>query len=118
MWSYSGNPASSEKDKYRFLLSDTDSTSPILSDEEISYILTEHTDNIVRLKHLFEVAATIFARDCRKSLGPQTEDPTERQKYFDDKAKYYSKLVAGSSGLSLPNYSGAKVFTKGMQSNV
>lgn len=38
-WSYSGDPASSDKDAVRFWVQDTDSAVPLLSDEEIQYLL-------------------------------------------------------------------------------
>src|SRR5688500_12229196 len=42
-WSYSGDPSSSSLDEVRFLLGDIDSTYPLLSDEEITYLLQERT---------------------------------------------------------------------------
>lgn len=44
-WTYSGNPSSSLLDEVRFLIGDTDSTFPLLQDEEIQYTLTENSDN-------------------------------------------------------------------------
>lgn len=38
-WSYSGDPASSDKDAVRFWVQDTDNAVPLLSDEEIGYLL-------------------------------------------------------------------------------
>jgi hypothetical protein len=38
-WTYSGNPGSSNLDEVRFLIGDTDSTSQLLSNEEINYLL-------------------------------------------------------------------------------
>jgi hypothetical protein len=40
-WTYSGNPASSSLDEVRFLCGDTDSTNQQISNEEISYLLSE-----------------------------------------------------------------------------
>jgi hypothetical protein len=38
-WTYSGDPTSSDKDEVRALLQDTDDTFPLLSDEEIAWLL-------------------------------------------------------------------------------
>ena len=38
-WSYSGDPASTERDAVRFWVQDTDSAVPLLSDQEIDYLL-------------------------------------------------------------------------------
>ena len=116
-WNYSGDPASSKKDECRFLLGDTDESAPIMQDEEIQYIIDTYgsDDNQVRYE-LFNRAATIFARDIKRSLGPQSEDPTERLKYFKEQAASY-KAKLTSTGLSLPKYAYPKVFRKGMQNN-
>lgn len=116
-WTYTGDPASSELDKYRFLIGDTIQTQPIYQDEEINFVLGSTTIVNERLYQLFDGAATRFARDIRKSLGPQSEDPTKRQEFFESKAAYYRKLRASSSGLSQPK-STPTIFTKGMQDNV
>ena len=39
-WSYSGNPADSDKDAVRFCIGDTDESECLFSDEEIQYLLT------------------------------------------------------------------------------
>lgn len=116
-WSYSGNPADSERDECRFLIGDTIEDEPIMQDEEIDYLIGAHgTDRNQLLYQLFSRAATLFARDIKRSLGPQSEDPTERLKYFRDTATQYKAMTA-SNGLSLPTYAYPKVFRKGMQNN-
>ena len=116
-WSYSGNPSSSDLDALRFLIGDTDENAPIMQDEELQYLITEYgsNENVLRY-HVFITVATIFARDIKRSLGPQMEDPTTRLKFFQEQAKYYEGLLA-SSGISLPKYAYPKIFRKGMQNN-
>lgn len=116
-WNYSGNPSESKKDEYRFLLGDTDESAPIMQDEEIQYIIDTYGSNENQAKYeLFSRAATIFARDIKRSLGPQSEDPTSRLKYFQEQASSYKAKLA-AAGLSLPKYAYPKVFRKGMQNN-
>jgi hypothetical protein len=43
-FSYSGNPSSSDHDAVRFLVGDTDSSQPKVSDEEIGWLLTQWSD--------------------------------------------------------------------------
>lgn len=116
-WSYSGNPSNSKIDECRFLIGDTDKSNPIMQDEEIEYLITKSGDNDNKLKYgLFTHAATIFARDIKRSLGPQSEDPTERLRFFKEQAEAYkSKLT--NAGISLPTYAHPKIFRKGMQNN-
>lgn len=44
-WSYSGNPASSPLDEVRFLIQDTDTNEPLLSNEEIEYLLAAYDED-------------------------------------------------------------------------
>lgn len=116
-FSYSGNPASSDLDMCRFNVGDTDSQRPIMQDEEVLYLIQKNPINQNALLYqLFSHAATIYARDVKRSLGPQSEDPTERIKYFKDQAAMY-KAKAASAGLSTPSYAYPKVFSKGMHNN-
>lgn len=116
-WTYSGDPANSQVDECRFLLGDTVATEPIMQDEEIQYIIDTYGPNRNKILYqLFSRAATLFARDIKRSLGPQSEDPTERLKYFKEKAASYKAQIS-SSGISVPKYSYPKVFCKGMHNN-
>ena len=116
-FSYSGNPSKSALDEARFLLGDTNKEAPIMQDEEIQYIIDAYPPGSNVFKYeLFNRAATLFARDIKRTLGPQTEDPTSRLEYFKEQADYYKKLVA-IGGVSIPRLAYPKVFRKGMLSN-
>lgn len=116
-WTYSGNPTSSTLDESRFLIGDTNESSPIMQDEEIQYIIDEANGNVNLLRYLlFTQAATIFARDIKRSLGPQTEDPTTRLDFFNSQAAEYKKKLS-ATGLSIPKYAYPKTFKRGMHSN-
>ena len=116
-FTYSGDPSSSPLDECRFLLGDTNKDAPILQDEELLYIIRNYGNNTnIRNYQLFTRAATLFARDIKRSLGPQSEDPTSRLKFFNEQATYYKSLTA-AQGLSTPRYAYPKTFRKGMQSN-
>lgn len=116
-WTYSGDPASSEKDRYRFLVGDTISSEPVLQDGEVQFIIEAYSSHNMRLYQLFNTCANTFAREYKRSLGPQSEDPTKRQEHFEKQAEVYKKL-SSESGLSIPQYSSSKIFTKGMHNNV
>ena len=116
-WTYSGNPANSKLDEMRFVIGDTNESSPIMQDEEIEYLITEYGSNSnLLLYQMFVRTATIFARDIKRSLGPQSEDPTERLKFYRDQAALYKNKLS-VAGVSVPTYAYPKVFRKGMQSN-
>ena len=116
-FTYSGDPSKSQLDECRFLLGDTNEKSPIMQDEEINYIIAQYGKDITLLRyHLFLQAATIFARAIRRSLGPQSEDPTSRLEFFESQAAEYKRKLT-ARGISLPRYAYPKVFSKGMQNN-
>lgn len=118
-FTYSGDPSHSDIDEARFLIGDTDDKSPIMQDEEIQYIINTYGSgtltNNVKFQ-LFDRAATLFARDIKRSLGPQSEDPTSRLNFFKEQAAYYKNLVV-VGGVSPIPHSYPKVFRKGMMSN-
>lgn len=116
-FSYSGDPADSELDACRFLISDTDSAQVILQDEEIQYIIDTYGTNKNTLGYqLFKHASTVFSRAIKRSLGPQSEDPTERLKYYKEQMEYYKAQVTTGS-LPTIHYAYPKIFRKGMDSN-
>jgi hypothetical protein len=90
-WTYSGDPANSEVDGYRFKVHDTIATEPILQDEEIQYVLDTYTSENLRLYKLYEAIYLYFLRGVKRTLGPQQEDPTGRQQmaknFLDDYRK-------------------------------
>lgn len=119
-FSYSGNPMDSLLDEARFIIGDTDESKPIMQDEEIQYILDTYCVNGLIANttkyQLFNRAATLFARDIKRSLGPQSEDPTGRLAFYREQAEYYKNIVA-VGGVSVPKYAYPKTFRKGMMSN-
>lgn len=116
-FTYSGDPSKSDIDKYRFAVGDTDSSEPVMTNEEITYIVSTYgPDETAILYHLFMQAAVVFGRAIRRSLGPQSEDPSGRLNFFNDKAEEYKKKLY-ASGLSVPTYAHKKIFNIGMQSN-
>lgn len=116
-FNYSGDPSASRLDECRFLIGDTDESNFIFQDEEINYIITQAGDNDNLLKYnLFTRAATVYAKAIKRSLGPQSEDPTARLKFFNEQAMEY-KAKLSVTGMSLPKFSYPKIFHKGMHSN-
>lgn len=74
-WSYSGNPADSDRDAVRFHIGDTDTTDQQLTNEEIAYILSN-------------VAADVFgaAAECAMAIA----------------AKYARRIDRSAAGISSP----------------
>ena len=72
-FTYSGDPSTSARNYVRFLLNDTDSTDALFSDEEISYVLTEWSnDSYEAARELAEILIARFSRladSSSKSVG-------------------------------------------------
>ena len=117
-WTYTGNPEVSKLDECRFMIGDTDQNHKLLQDEEIEYLIKQSKDNDNLLFYsLFMRAATIYAKEIKRTLGPQSEDPTNRVNFFKAQAAAYKAKLTSASGLSLPKYAYPKIFRKGMDNN-
>lgn len=84
-WSYTGNPADSEKDAVRFLIGDTDTTDQLLSDEEINYVITEAGDSRYQAAHdaAYAIASKFSRMAQSKSVGDLSISYADRaQAYF------------------------------------
>lgn len=68
-WSYSGNPSSSSTDAVRFLVGDTDTNDQLISNEEISYLITEHGSVNRSASEAARAIAAKFARNMNRSIG-------------------------------------------------
>ena len=72
-FTYSGDPSTSTRNYVRFLLNDTDSTDVLFQDEEITYVLTEWSNDAYRAaRELAEILIARFARladSTSKSVG-------------------------------------------------
>lgn len=131
-YSYSGNPADSNLDLYRFKIGDTgelaagftqqDDATPttgfLLQNEEINFVLDNFTNANDIMYNLYNALANKIAKYYKRGLGPQSEDPTTMYKHYRELAAEYKVSTSSSSGLSVPTYNVSKIFTKGMHDNV
>jgi hypothetical protein len=125
-YSYSGDPAASDLDYYRFLTGDTGIlddtgiepvTSYILSDEEIGFVVTKYKYENTILYKLYESITNLLSRNYKNGLGPAYEDPTSMLNHYRSKVEEYKKYATLTAGLSQPAYSMDKIFRKGMHDN-
>lgn len=88
-WSYSGNPASSTRDKVRFLIGDTDTTDQQFSNEEIDAILADNADEpYATAIVLIEGLIARYSRYISKSVGDLSIS-------YGDRVKQYQSLLTG-----------------------
>jgi hypothetical protein len=91
-WSYSGDPSTSVRNYVRFLISDTDSTSPLFSDEELNYVISEWDNNAYSAaRECAEILIARFSREAdssSKSVGDISVSES-----FSSKIQHYKELA-------------------------
>jgi predicted alpha/beta hydrolase family esterase len=88
VWSYSQDPSSSSKDTVRFYVGDTIEADPQISDEEITFLITEEGDNLLRAAARgAEMIAAHYARQVDKSVGGLSLSAGRRQEKYERLAK-------------------------------
>ena len=88
-WSYGSDPLNNDVDAVRFLIGDTDSSDPLIQDEEISYLLASYSVQFSAYYATRSIAAK-FARLCREETG-------DIEVYANQKFDQYSKLAKAMS---------------------
>jgi len=68
VWSYNSE-LTTDKDKVRFYIGDTDQTDQLLQDEEINSLLTKTTNVLLAAVHAAKAIAAKFSRQADKSVG-------------------------------------------------
>lgn len=101
-WSYSGNPSASSTDKVRFLCGDTDTNNQQVSNEEITFLLTEWNSNAYLAAAFASdaIAGKLTAKaDSSRSVGDLSISTQ-----FSSQAKTYMERAANLRALSARAY--------------
>lgn len=124
-WSYSGDPASSLKDRLRFEIGDVIAADPVISDEELNFCLAQNGNNVKRAKATAaEAIAARYAHEVNTKVGPLNFDLAQRAKEWAEKAQRFRREAAGAAAPSaggIYDSSGAlsdPYFKKGMHDNL
>lgn len=68
---YTGHPETSKEDEVRFLLGDTDVSSPRLTDSEVRYLLTTQGDVVIKAAYQGAIRLiSKYSTHLSKSVGP------------------------------------------------
>lgn len=81
-WTYSGDPATDDKDAVRFLVGDTDTDDQLISDEEITYLLNEHGGVMLAAIGAAEQLAYKFAREVTHSSDGLSYSASDLHKHY------------------------------------
>lgn len=97
-WSYSGDPADSDKDQVRFRVGDTDTTDQLVSDEEILWAISAEPSTIYASALILENLAARFARQANKWVGDLRLELSDRAKAYERQAKQLRQQASITSG--------------------
>lgn len=86
-WSYSGDPASSSKDKVRFLIGDTISADELLQDEEINAVIADQPNTTLAAAISAEAIAAKFSREATRTVGKTSISASEKAKAYLELAR-------------------------------
>lgn len=85
-WTYTGNPASSNRDAVRFLIGDTDPANKRVSDEEVTWALSEEPNVYLAAAVVASSIAALFADRVSKAVGDLRIEYGQQQKNYADLA--------------------------------
>jgi len=100
-WSYDGDPSVSSKDHVRFLIGDTYSGDPLVSDEEINFALTQEANPYRAAAVVARHIAAFFRRNVSYSMEGTAIQAQQRADQYDALADRLEQ-TAGESTTSLP----------------
>jgi hypothetical protein len=110
-FTYSGDPTSSATDEIRFMISDTDSTRPLLTDEEIAYIHAKwdalYGSTTLEAAVCCEIIAGKFAREVSVSADGVSVGLSELQGKYDALASSLRDQYKSEQAMAEPSFSGA-----------
>lgn len=106
-YTYSGDPTSSPKDEVRFTLQDTDTGFPLLTDEEINFLIEQWMPKFDSLTYVAAIAAANISRKfvgivsvSADGVSVNTADLTQR--YRDLAKQLRDEYKAGQIGNGPP----------------
>ena len=96
-WSYSGDPSTSDKDAVRFWSGDVDDCDPLVSNEEILYVLSEQPHVKLAAADILDELANKFAIEVDKSVDGVRESAGKRSEAFSKRADKLRKRGSTSA---------------------
>jgi hypothetical protein len=102
-WTYSGDPSASAKDAVRFTIGDTDDTDELISDEEVTYLISIHNGVGMASVGAARAIAAKYSRKADQSRA--VGDLSLSQQYSQQSFNYHhlaDHLLAIASGIDAP----------------
>jgi len=100
-FSYSGNPASSQKDEVRFLLGDTFKDKALMLDEEINYLISSEGGSLqAAIAGALQLAAR-FSKQADEKVGKISKNYSQRSSAYLKLVDELRKKITWSGGLTI-----------------
>lgn len=77
-WTYSGNPSSSPRDHVRFLIGDTVEQAPLMTDEEIDFLLSNNPAPAHAAVGAVNSMIASVTREVDYTIGPESVKASQR----------------------------------------
>ena len=112
-WTYTGNPADSDKDQVRFLIGDTNAVDPLIADEEITFAISNPSTLNLAGALCLRTLANKFSRLVTRKIGDLGVNCSDMAKAFADRANELDPSgVTKASLLALPSFGGLSLAGK------
>lgn len=115
-WTYTANPMNVPVDHIRLLIGDTDQQDPLLQDEEIAFMLEQHSNPKKAAAECCILLYARYARQVNYSIGPESVQAGERAKAFKALAKTLTDSIS-SGAFPTSGSSTTGIFDIGMHDN-
>lgn len=116
-WLYDSN-LSTPKDQVRFETGDTIQLDPLLQDEEIEFVLSQNSNQVLRAAaECCEKISALFARQVDNNSGKTSAQASQRSKAYATLARRLRNRFIVSSVPSAGGTDGDLAFDKGMMDN-
>lgn len=99
-WTYSGDPQSSNLDKVRFLIGDTDPSDKQLGDEEILFLLADRGSFYSAASIACLTLVARYAREVSRQVGDLRISAEQRQQHYQQLHEHLASQAGESDGMS------------------
>ena len=90
-WTYSGDPATNNRDAIRFMIGDTDTNDQLLNDAEIAYELAQNSSGLYRTAASALRGIIARGRFVDKSVDGLSVSASQRASQADSLAEYFDR---------------------------
>ena len=112
-WTYSGDPATSDRDEVRFLVGDTDPEDKMVEDAEINWAIANQSTTKLAAAVVLRALASKFSRMVTNKVGDLSTNCSDLATAFSDRANELDPSgLTKATALCLPSFGGLSISGK------